>query len=148
MLVPFRGGTAVCMVARDITDRSCLIRRLRHDAAHDPLTGLANRRRFTERLENAASIRAADRYLAVVFIDLDRFKEANVRYGHRTGDLVLQSVADTLMACARRSDLLARPGGDEFVLLLSDYVREVEIQGVLLASWRAFRGRAIFLFLK
>lgn len=131
MLVPFRGESAVCMVARDITDRSCLIRRLRHDATHDPLTGLANRRRFTERLESAAAIRQTDRHLALAFIDLDRFKEVNDQYGHRTGDLVLQSVADTLMACVRRTDLVARLGGDEFVLLLSDYVSEAEIQGVL-----------------
>ncbi len=92
---------------------------LREEATHDPLTGLANRRLFYDRLQQA--IRHANRYgsrLGILYVDLDHFKEINDRHGHHVGDAVLTEVAKRLTACIRDSDTVARLGGDEFVVLL------------------------------
>lgn len=97
--------------------------------AHDPLTGLNNRRTLAEiyqreasrlRRQAATGEGATTRQLAVLFADVDRFKTINDRYGHRIGDAVLRAAARTLMAESRTSDVVARYGGDEFVVLLSD----------------------------
>lgn len=87
-------------------------------ASHDPLTGLANRRHFQERLEHAiATSRRTGQALALLYIDLDNFKEINDLYGHASGDLVLQAVAQRLRHTVREIDTVARLGGDEFVIL-------------------------------
>ncbi len=88
-------------------------------ALRDPLTGLLNRRAFMALagdVARGASLR--DEELSLIFLDLDHFKRVNDTHGHAAGDAVLVDVADTLRACARRSDLVARWGGEEFVLLL------------------------------
>ncbi|MBC9249319.1 hypothetical protein A9179_03405 [Pseudomonas alcaligenes] len=91
---------------------------LEHLARHDPLTGLPNRRVFFERLEHAlANSRRSGKQLAVLFIDLDHFKELNDSLGHSLGDHVLQAVANLLRSATRESDTVARLGGDEFVIL-------------------------------
>jgi diguanylate cyclase (GGDEF)-like protein len=95
---------------------------LRRQAQHDPLTDLPNRILFNPRLEQA--IGRADRIsgqLAVLFIDLDGFKQVNDAFGHEAGDQVLKDVANKLIENVRRSDTLARIGGDEFVLLIEDF---------------------------
>ncbi len=92
-------------------------------AAHDPLTGLANRILFQDRLQQALVI--ADRrksLVALMLLDLDRFKNINDTLGHAAGDQLLVSVAARLTECVRRSDTVARVGGDEFTLILSDLV--------------------------
>jgi len=92
---------------------------LREEATHDPLTGLANRRLFYDRLRQA--IRHAARYggkVGILYVDLDRFKDINDRHGHHVGDHVLMEVAQRLQDCVRESDSVARLGGDEFVVLL------------------------------
>lgn len=92
---------------------------LREEATHDALTGLANRRLFYDRLQQA--IRHAQRYggkVGILYVDLDRFKEINDRHGHHIGDAVLTEVAKRLTASIRESDSVARLGGDEFVVLL------------------------------
>ncbi len=92
---------------------------LHEEATHDPLTGLANRRLFYDRLQQA--IRHAHRYggrLGILYVDLDRFKSINDHHGHHVGDAVLVEVAHELEACVRESDTVARLGGDEFVVLL------------------------------
>jgi diguanylate cyclase (GGDEF)-like protein len=92
---------------------------LHEEATHDPLTGLANRRLFYDRLQQA--IRHAQRYggkVGILFVDMDRFKDINDRHGHHMGDAVLTEVAKRLTACMRDSDSIARLGGDEFVVLL------------------------------
>ncbi|MDO9468657.1 MAG: diguanylate cyclase [Thiobacillus sp.] len=94
---------------------------LREEATHDPLTGLANRRLFYDRLQQA--ILHANRYgskLGILYVDLDRFKEINDQYGHHVGDAVLTEVAQRLTASVRDSDSVARLGGDEFAVLLPE----------------------------
>lgn len=92
---------------------------LREEATHDPLTGLANRRLFYDRLHQA--VRHAHRYggkVGILYVDLDRFKDINDRLGHHVGDAVLTEVAKRLTTNIRDSDSVARLGGDEFVMLL------------------------------
>lgn len=92
---------------------------LREEATHDPLTGLANRRLFYDRLHQA--VRHAHRYggkVGILYVDLDRFKDINDRLGHHVGDAVLTEVAKRLSVNIRDSDSVARLGGDEFVMLL------------------------------
>jgi diguanylate cyclase len=92
---------------------------LDHLARHDTLTGLPNRRMFFDRLEHAiANSRRSGKQLAVLFVDIDRFKEINDTYGHALGDNVLISVAVLLKSTVREVDTVARLGGDEFVVLL------------------------------
>ncbi|MBB2493603.1 diguanylate cyclase domain-containing protein [Aquipseudomonas ullengensis] len=91
---------------------------LNHLARHDPLTSLPNRRMFFERLEHAlANSRRSGKQLAVLFIDLDHFKELNDTFGHSLGDHVLQAVGTLLRSATRENDTVARLGGDEFVIL-------------------------------
>jgi len=94
---------------------------LKQEASHDSLTGLANRRLFYDRLQQA--IHHARRYnskVGVLFIDLDRFKEINDTHGHHVGDAVLTEVAQRLSRSVREADSIARLGGDEFVVLLDN----------------------------
>ncbi len=93
--------------------------RIRHLAHYDELTGLANRSMFSQRLSHAlAQARRNGIQLAVLFIDLDRFKKINDTLGHEAGDSVLKEVAERLQGCLRESDTVGRLGGDEFVALL------------------------------
>jgi diguanylate cyclase (GGDEF)-like protein/PAS domain S-box-containing protein len=108
------GIDGVVANARDVTETRELHERLSHQAAHDPLTGLANRRLFAERMRDAADCRAA-----VLLIDLDGFKAVNDTYGHHTGDEVLLFVAEQLRAAAGAQDVVARLGGDEFAVLVT-----------------------------
>ncbi|MBF0399435.1 MAG: diguanylate cyclase [Magnetococcales bacterium] len=93
---------------------------IRYQATFDTLTDLPNRNLFMDRLERALSLaRRNQEHLAVLFIDLDRFKEVNDSLGHAAGDALLRQVADRLKECVRRSDTVARMGGDEFTMILS-----------------------------
>ncbi len=106
-------------IARDITDRKRAEEAITYQAYHDLLTGLANRSLFLDRLNQA--INQAKRNhgkLAVMFLDLDRFKFVNDNLGHIAGDKLLHAIATRLKSCLREVDTLARLGGDEFVLLL------------------------------
>jgi diguanylate cyclase (GGDEF)-like protein len=94
---------------------------LAHLAGHDPLTGLPNRLLFMERLEEAIGHAAATRDgLAVMFVDLDRFKQINDQHGHAAGDRALVAVATRLTQVLRTGDMAARLGGDEFIVLIAD----------------------------
>ena len=104
---------------RDVSDRKALEDRLRHLAYHDPLTGLANRGMFADRLAALVERRAGDEF-AVMVIDLDDFKTINDSLGHDVGDRLLVEVAESLSAVIREGDVLARLGGDEFALLLDN----------------------------
>ncbi len=113
-----RVGTAV--VARDIRDRKELEEQLRHQALHDPLTGLANRALFEDRLRQMLRMerRREEGEVGVLYLDLDRFKTINDTYGHPAGDEVLQEVAGRLQEAVREADTVARLGGDEFAVAL------------------------------
>jgi len=108
--------------SRDITDKVHFQEQLKHDATHDSLTGLASRRLLLERLDLALARakRSEEFQFAVLFVDLDRFKVINDSLGHLAGDTLLQEIANKLEVIARGIDLVARTGGDEFVLLLED----------------------------
>jgi diguanylate cyclase (GGDEF)-like protein/PAS domain S-box-containing protein len=107
-------------VLEDITERKNIELELKRLAMVDSLTGIANRHRFFDRLEHALAVaKRYDETLAVLFIDLNEFKQVNDTYGHQAGDILLREVADRLQARTRESDTLARIGGDEFGLLLT-----------------------------
>lgn len=108
-------------VARDITERKRAEQIIAFHAFHDTLTGLPNRALFLDRLRQAiAHARRYETRLAVIFVDLDRFKLVNDTYGHLKGDQLLQHTASRLRHCLRGSDTLSRMGGDEFIALVSD----------------------------
>jgi diguanylate cyclase (GGDEF)-like protein/PAS domain S-box-containing protein len=120
-------------IVRDITRAKAQERRLRHQAVHDSLTGLPNRMLLKDRLTQAlrAAVRAGAP-LALLLLDLDRFKEINDTLGHHVGDLLLIEFAERLQDCIRESDTIARLGGDEFAILLpaaSDVARARSVAG-------------------
>ena len=114
------GGETLCAIfAQDVTDRSRTAARLSLLAFSDPLTGLANRALFADRLRQAAlDARRDGRGFGLIVLDLDRFKSINDTHGHATGDAVLQEVAQRLLGCMRPAETIARLGGDEFGVLL------------------------------
>ena len=103
----------------DITDRIRYERELAHQAGHDTLTGLANRSLLKDRVDQALIRSQGDAHLALVFIDLDRFKLINDSLGHAAGDLMLKESALRIQQQVREGDTVARMGGDEFVVLLN-----------------------------
>ncbi|MEZ4528358.1 MAG: diguanylate cyclase [Desulfobacterales bacterium] len=106
---------------RDITDEKQTQDQLAHQAYHDPLTGLPNRLLFNDRLGRALAYAERNGInLAVLFLDLDKFKNINDTHGHHIGDLLLQEVAVRLKKSVRNEDTVARMGGDEFTLILHD----------------------------
>jgi diguanylate cyclase (GGDEF)-like protein/PAS domain S-box-containing protein len=117
----YHGKVATQIVARDITARKAVEAQLAYQAFHDPLTALPNRALFLDRLDRAL-LRSArhQTQLAVLFLDLDRFKVINDSLGHAAGDHLLVQVAQRLQACIRTTDTVARLGGDEFTILLDD----------------------------
>lgn len=107
-----------------------LIGELHHQARHDPLTGLPNRRHLLERID-AAIAAAGEDDIGLCFADLDHFKEVNDRFGHGTGDQVLAVVADRLRDSVRGSDcMIARIGGDEFVALIPPPADDARIRTI------------------
>lgn len=102
-------------------ERTRADQRLEYLAQHDPLTDLPNRALLTDRLNVAlAQAQRSGRHLALMYMDLDKFKDINDRYGHAQGDLVLREVAIRLSHCVRSSDTVSRQGGDEFLLVLPE----------------------------
>jgi diguanylate cyclase (GGDEF)-like protein/PAS domain S-box-containing protein len=116
---------------RDISERREAAERMRHMAHYDTLTGLPNRALFSDRLQQAIAM--ASRYkkrMAIMFIDLDKFKEINDTMGHKVGDLLLLEAAKRMQGCVRVSDTVARIGGDEFIVLLQDIETREDAQMV------------------
>jgi diguanylate cyclase (GGDEF)-like protein/PAS domain S-box-containing protein len=147
-----RGQNFVTAIIRDITDRRQAEEQIRHLAFHDALTGLPNRLLFGDRLQMA--INRARRYrhrVAILFVDIDRFKVINDSLGHTRGDRLLQDVAERLRDCVREDDTIARFGGDEFTLLLSNVARvedAINVAGKILKALEApfpQAGRDLFI---
>ncbi|HML01613.1 MAG TPA: EAL domain-containing protein [Acidimicrobiales bacterium] len=115
----------------DITERRAYREHLAHAALHDPLTGLPNRVLFMDRLGGALTRSARHNHrVAVLFLDLDRFKRMNDSLGHDRGDLLLKAVAERLKASVRASDTVARFGGDEFVVLCDEVTDVAQAMGL------------------
>ena len=112
---------ASLVAIQDVTRRNALQAELEHRAFHDSLTDLANRALFRDRVDHALKRRGADgTTVAVLVLDLDRFKTVNDSLGHNAGDELLVAVARRLQSILRPSDTAARLGGDEFAILVED----------------------------
>ncbi|WP_161539659.1 sensor domain-containing protein [Paramagnetospirillum kuznetsovii] len=118
-------------VFTDVTELRRKDEQIRHQAYHDALTGLPNRALLGDRLEHAIEIAQREgRQVAVLFLDLDRFKVVNDSLGHQEGDKLLQSTALRIQDAVRRSDTVGRLGGDEFIVILSDFEDTTEVAQV------------------
>jgi diguanylate cyclase (GGDEF)-like protein/PAS domain S-box-containing protein len=124
---------------RDVADRRAHETALVRQAFHDTLTGLPNRTLFLDRLTHSLKLgtRRFSR-IAVLFGDLDRFKQVNDEFGHAQGDLLLRAAADRMTRCVRESDTVARFGGDEFGVLLEDLASSSDAQATASRLVRAF----------
>jgi len=125
---------------RDMTDRKGMEEQLKRMALHDPLTLLANRSLFRDRVEHAVAVSKRNgRAVTVVFVDLDNFKNINDSLGHATGDRVLNKSAQRLVKATRGGDTVARLGGDEFAVLLENLTSRdqvIEVAGRIVESLR------------
>ena len=111
----------ILLAIEDITTRKEMEQEIKRLAYHDPLTGLPNRMLLTDRLNMAKILSDRNRKkLALMMLDIDKFKEINDTFGHHIGDLLLQAVAEKITGILRKEDTVARFGGDEFVLVLSE----------------------------
>jgi diguanylate cyclase (GGDEF)-like protein/PAS domain S-box-containing protein len=126
---------------RDIRDKKQSDARLQHDALRDPLTGLANRALFLDRLQltMARQQRHSELNFAVMFLDLDRFKAVNDNLGHASGDDLLVRMAARLRACFRPEDTVARFAGDEFAILLEDVTNISDVTKIAERAQRDIR---------
>jgi diguanylate cyclase (GGDEF)-like protein/PAS domain S-box-containing protein len=150
---PMRHGeepSGAVFVLADVTERVESEERIRGMAFHDQLTGLPNRFLLTDRLQQAvAAARRGGTKAAVMFVDLDRFKDVNDRHGHDVGDEALREAARRIGGCVRRADTFARLGGDEFVVVLQTIAGPAEAATIaerILAAQRApmeIQGRAL-----
>ena len=114
-------GEGAVIMLHDVTETLAITARLRHEATHDLLTGLPNRALLLDRLHQAlANAQRRGTLVALLFVDLDRFKRINDSLGHYVGDQVLQEVAARLQASVRAGDTVARWGGDEFIILMDN----------------------------
>jgi diguanylate cyclase (GGDEF)-like protein/PAS domain S-box-containing protein len=132
--VTYAGELCVLIGLYDITERKRLDDDIRRLAFRDTLTTLPNRAAFDQAVNQAlAAAERATRRLAVLFVDLDQFKQVNDRFGHKGGDRLLQGIATRLGTTVRQSDCVARLGGDEFVVLLPEIADQAGVAGV---AWK------------
>lgn len=130
ILIDWNGAPAVLVFMADISERIVYEEKIKHMAQYDILTNLPNRSLFMDRLQQALAIAQRDKHkMAVLFIDLNKFKPVNDTFGHAVGDSLLKAVAKRLTELLRASDTVARVGGDEFILLLPsiDNVNDADI---------------------
>ena len=118
---PDGSRSGLVLVGRDVTERKLAAARIQHLAHHDSLTDLPNRVLFQERLRHSlAQAKRSGWKLALMFLDLDKFKDINDTLGHHVGDMLLRAVAKRLNRCVRETDTVARLGGDEFAVILTN----------------------------
>jgi diguanylate cyclase (GGDEF)-like protein/PAS domain S-box-containing protein len=123
-----RGAPQYTVILRDITARKLFESRIEYLATHDGLTDLPNRNLIRDRIAQAIGhARRADTHLALMFVDLDRFKVANDAFGHPFGDTLLKAAGERFQAALRDDDTVARLGGDEFLILLTDLQRTADV---------------------
>jgi len=133
--------SGIVLNARDVSERKAFESQLRHQAFHDPVTNLANRALFTDRVEHALARMTRDAGgIAVLFIDLDEFKVINDSLGHAAGDGVLRDVGARLLQCVRTMDTVARFGGDEFAILLEDTDQDRELAEIADRIFQSFQA--------
>jgi diguanylate cyclase (GGDEF)-like protein len=120
-VISLEGVSCLLSITRDVSEAKTAQDEIRHLAFYDPLTELPNRRLLLERLrQTVAASKRSGRQRALLFIDLDNFKNLNDTLGHSVGDLLLKEVGERLAGCVRGMDTAARVGGDEFVVILED----------------------------
>ncbi|WP_018167962.1 GGDEF domain-containing protein [Thioalkalivibrio sp. ALMg9] len=126
-----RNTEAIVCTSRDITKQAVAEEKIWHHANHDLLTGLPNRRLFLDRLEQGVNhAKRSGQSLAVLFMDLDGFKEINDSFGHEAGDRLLSEVAERLTHCIREEDTVSRLGGDEFTVLVTGVKQLKDVERV------------------
>jgi diguanylate cyclase (GGDEF)-like protein/PAS domain S-box-containing protein len=126
---------------RDVSERKALEEQLRQLAFHDPLTLLANRSLFRDRVEHALTMaQRSQQLIAVMFLDLDNFKNVNDSLGHAAGDRLLQAAAQRLVKSTRPSDTVARLGGDEFAILLEGIASPDDVERIAAAITQSFNS--------
>ena len=139
-VLDYDGKPHTIYAIRDLRERRKAEADIRHLAMHDPLTGLPNRRSFNETLEREIDAHRStyDRQLALLCLDLDRFKEVNDLFGHAAGDALLQRVADCLGKVVKREHVVARLGGDEFAIILPGLRTPKEAEDIACDIFEAF----------
>lgn len=143
-IITHNDNDVMCIVVHDITERIQFERQLMHQANHDSLTGLANRNLLHDRMNQAIAMQKRKKQtVAVMLMDLDNFKIINETLGHPAGDLLLQAVAERLKGMIRSYDTVARPGGDEFIIIVAEIVNPEDVikvaKGVLNLFLSPFR---------
>ena len=129
--IKYKGEPSIQFLIQDISEKRNYEAQLEYLAFHDPLTGLKNRRKFTELVKE--SIKEAEKTsekIAIMYIDLDHFKSINDSLGHHVGDELLQQFAKRLKTSVRKNDELCRVGGDEFLVLLKNITNDEQIEKI------------------
>ncbi len=136
---------ALTVISKDITERKRAEEELTYMATHDSLTGLPNRMLFSDRLAQAlAQAHRRKKKFAVMLLDLDHFKDVNDSLGHSVGDQLLRAVGNRLRGLLRKGDTIARVGGDEFLLLVSEIARLKDVKTVAQKILDAFQKSVVF----
>jgi diguanylate cyclase (GGDEF)-like protein len=136
----FEGESVIQVLLRDVTLKKNYEEQLEYLAFHDPLTGLTNRRYFTEQINQAIeTAQKENRMLAVMYIDIDKFKSINDSLGHEVGDQLLKQFASRLKENVREEDILCRVGGDEFLVLLNGMKEKKVVVDIVSRLHKAFQ---------